>query len=187
MGTCSKMLSMTEKSPMNYERIIANDVLVLEQLQPTDAEMVFSLVEASRTELAEYLPWVDDTKTSEDTRAYILKTLEDRKDGTAYHYGMLFNNEIVGHISLMHADAKSEPEIGYWIATEAAGNGITTDAVSALTDFGLHTLQLDNIVIKAEPANIASNRVAEKCGYLYDGQEHHVEFDALMNNWRIYR
>lgn len=178
---------MTEKISPTYERIIVNDLLVLEQLSPSDAGKVFSLVESSRTELQEYLPWVEHTNTPDDTETFILKTLNDRKTGESYHYGMLFDDELVGHISLMHVDVKTEPEIGYWIATKAAGKGITSEAVKALTAFGLETLGLDNIVIKAEPSNVASNKVAKKCGYIYDGQENYAYVGTVVNNWRIYK
>jgi ribosomal-protein-serine acetyltransferase len=178
---------MSESIQSNYERIVVNDLLTLQQLALSDAADVFSLVDASREQLEVYLPWVESTQSPKDNEAFIAKTLEDRKTGQAYHYGMFFDNEVVGHISIMHVNDELEPEIGYWVTTTAAGKGITTEAVKALTAFGLEILGLDNIVIKAEPANIASNKVAEKSGYIYDGQEYSDYVGAIANNWRSYR
>ena len=38
-----------------------------------------------------------------------------------------------------------------------------------MTDFGLNQLALHRIEINLRPENEASRRVAEKCGYLFEG------------------
>jgi len=59
--------------------------------------------------------------------------------------------------------------IGYWIDQKYANKGYTTRAVSLLTDFGLEELGLHRIEINLRPENDASKRVAEKCGYIFEG------------------
>lgn len=71
----------------------------------------------------------------------------------------------------MHIKDQKEPEIGYWLDRQYTRQGIMTKAVIALTQFGLETLKLPKIIIMAHPDNIASNKVAEKCGYKLDGQK----------------
>ena len=83
----------------------------------------------------------------------------------------------------MHLKDDKEPEIGYWIASNSAGNGLTTRSVVALTQFGLKTLGLKKIIIRAHPDNIGSNKVAEKAGYKYSYQGE--DEDGPLNIWEI--
>ncbi len=59
--------------------------------------------------------------------------------------------------------------IGYWIDQSYANKGYTSRAVSLLTEFGLDDLALHRIEINLRPENDASKRVAEKCGYIFEG------------------
>ena len=44
-----------------------------------------------------------------------------------------------------------------------------TEAVNMVTDFAFNELALHRLEINIRPENEASIRVAEKCGYLYEG------------------
>ena len=59
--------------------------------------------------------------------------------------------------------------IGYWIDQNYANQGYTSRAVSLLTNFGLNQLSLHRIEINLRPENEASKRVAEKCGFIFEG------------------
>jgi len=59
--------------------------------------------------------------------------------------------------------------IGYWIDRSYANRGFVTQAVQAITDFGFRDLKLHRIEINIRPENLASIRVAEKAGYLFEG------------------
>jgi RimJ/RimL family protein N-acetyltransferase len=61
---------------------------------------------------------------------------------------------------------------------------VTTKAAARLSQFGCETLGLEKIIIRANPDNTASNRVAEKIGYT------HVDTMAskdgeLFNIWQL--
>lgn len=62
-----------------------------------------------------------------------------------------------------------EGEIGYIVAPEARGRGIGARALTLLTDWGFTELRLARIELRAELANPASIRVAERCGYAREG------------------
>jgi len=110
--------------------------------------------------------------------------LQKRKDKQEYGYGIKYNGEVAGHISLMHLDDDKRPEIGYWIASEYSGKGITTQSTKALSDFALRELHIPEVIIRAVPENMASNKVAEKAGYTLDGQEV-GEDGKTLNVWSI--
>lgn len=69
----------------------------------------------------------------------------------------------------------SEREAGYWIGYPYWGAGLTTEALEALIGYCRDTLSLASLIITTDERNMASQRVAVKCGftltdnYVFDG------------------
>lgn len=167
---------------MSYEIINISDSLRLVQLGADQASRLFELTQDNRQYLSEFLPWPTNIKVVDDSLKHINKTLENRANGTGYVYGIEYEGDIIGDISLNNVTGKDKyPEIGYWLAQEYAGKGITTKAAQAITDFGIVKLGLRDIVIRAEPNNVASNKVAEKSGY--ELAEHKIKNGKSFNVW----
>jgi RimJ/RimL family protein N-acetyltransferase len=66
--------------------------------------------------------------------------------------------------------ANASAEIGYWVAPEARGRGVAPDAVRAVCRWAFSVKGLELIEWRAEVGNEASRRVAEKAGFLMEGQ-----------------
>jgi len=179
-------MSETYDEPIPYGEISIDDHLSLRQLRVDEADNLFKLVDKNRKYLAEWLPWVGSTISPDDSKAFISDTLQKRLDGSEYGYGIIVDGNPVGHISLMHINDNSTPEIGYWISSQMSGRGITTKAAEAITNFGFNTLSLDKIVIKADPENTASNKIAEKLGYSLAEQEYDDRI-GTANVWALER
>lgn len=91
------------------------------------------------------------------------------------------SGEPIGCIGLVpvgdehYQSASSEREVGYWIGHHYWNMGITTEALTTLTTYCRENLNLQSLLITVENRNIASQKVAEKCGfryidsYLYEG------------------
>jgi ribosomal-protein-alanine N-acetyltransferase len=75
--------------------------------------------------------------------------------------------------------------IGYWIDRNHANKGLTTDAVNTLTRFGFEELGLHRIEINVRPENDASCRVAEKAGYVFEGDR--PNFLHISGAWRDHK
>ncbi|MNX95928.1 Ribosomal-protein-serine acetyltransferase [compost metagenome] len=167
---------------MSYEHISVDDDLALVQLQPDQADRLFELTDKNREYLGRFLPWPPYVKAVDDSRKHIEETLENRANDSTYTYGIELNGEIVGDISLRNMkDTSRIPEIGYWISPDYSGRGLTTRAVQALTNLGVSTLGLKKIIIRADPDNIASNKVAKKAGYALVGNE--TDNGKSLNIW----
>jgi ribosomal-protein-serine acetyltransferase len=167
---------------MDYENIEIDEQTRLVQLQPDQAGRLFELTDKNRAYLGEFLPWPHLVKVIDDSRTHIEETLEKRAQNIAYTYGIEQDGEIVGDISIRNLNGTEKlPEIGYWISPDYAGKGITTKAVQAITNLGLSTLGLDTIIIRASPLNGASNKVAEKAGYVQVGSE--TKDGERLNIW----
>lgn len=62
---------------------------------------------------------------------------------------------------------RNEREVGYWIGFPFWGKGLTTEALKGLIDYCREVLRLRFLLITADIKNIASHKVAEKCGFLH--------------------
>ncbi|MGI5455678.1 GNAT family N-acetyltransferase [Streptomyces sp. CA-249302] len=76
------------------------------------------------------------------------------------------------HLVLSHA------RIGYWVLPESRGQGVATRALGlaahwALTGLGLNRVELDHAV-----GHDASCRIAERCGFRYEGTLRGAMFEA---------
>lgn len=77
-------------------------------------------------------------------------------------------------------------EIGYGIDPEFTGNGYTTEAVRAMTQWAFSQEGVTFVEAETDPENKASQRILEKCGFSPDGEG--VEgprfvLEAPMTNW----
>ena len=74
------------------------------------------------------------------------------------------DGEAAGGIGL-RVGAEGDAELGYWLGEAHWGRGIMTDAVTAITAYGLETLGLRRIHADVFEWNAASMRGLEKAGY----------------------
>jgi RimJ/RimL family protein N-acetyltransferase len=61
-------------------------------------------------------------------------------------------------------------EIGWWIAPDAWGRGIATEAALAARDEAFERVAADRIVARHQPENGASGQVMRKIGMRYHGE-----------------
>jgi ribosomal-protein-alanine N-acetyltransferase len=78
-------------------------------------------------------------------------------------------DEIIGVISLRIVVAHRRAEAGYWVAREAWGGGVATDALRAVIAWGFDTLGLHRIEAHHFTENGASGRVMQKAGMHHEG------------------
>jgi RimJ/RimL family protein N-acetyltransferase len=76
---------------------------------------------------------------------------------------------LLASISLMGL-AAGTPEIGYWVAADVRRRGVATRAVRLLTGWGHRELGLDAIELLVHRDNVASQRVAERAGFVATGE-----------------
>lgn len=179
---------MSENIKNTYESLAIDEHVHLRQLTREDTDELFALVDTNRDYLAPWLEWVDDTKSPTDSVGFITSVQEKRQAGSEYQWGIILDGNIVGHTGIMHLNDSQKPEIGYWVAKSVAGQGLTTKVAHAITLFGMEQLNLEEIIIRAEPENTGSNRVAEKLGYVkLPGTQVDPGIDRPFNIWSLTR
>ena len=101
-----------------------------------------------------------------------------RKDGTREGFAVVDagDGSLVGLAAAVRLDQEGrEAELGYIVAPEARGRGVAGEALSLLTEWGF-SRGLQRLELRIGADNIASQRVAERCGYVREGVLRSVHF-----------
>lgn len=154
----------------NRIEIKLDDKLFLRQTTLDDAEEIFQVVDRNRDHLREFLPWLDFSTTVQDSIENIKESdLEFEESGTP-RFCLILNDKMIGTISF-HPINKlhKHGSIGYWMDKSFTRNGYLTKAAKALVKYGFEILDLNRIEIRCNTKNIASQRVAEKLGFCFEG------------------
>jgi RimJ/RimL family protein N-acetyltransferase len=77
----------------------------------------------------------------------------------------------VGSVSLQAFHARhGTATVGYWLAAADRGRGAATSAVRLLAGWAFSELGLQRLALTVEVGNVASRRVAERCGFRCEGR-----------------
>ena len=79
--------------------------------------------------------------------------------------------EFIGWCGLKYRLEQDEVDLGYRFKKAYWGQGFATEAAEACIKYGFEQIGLHRIVGRAEPGNIGSIKVLEKCGMKYIGEE----------------
>lgn len=151
-------------------RIPIDGELELRLVEEGDEVEIFRATEANRAHLREWLPWVDSTRGVEETRAFVLRSLEQVRVRDGFQARILYQGRFAGIIGYVYQDWRNmRTEIGYWLSKDLQGRGIMTRSARALTDFALGNLGLNRVEIRAATDNVRSRAVPERLGFVQEG------------------
>jgi ribosomal-protein-alanine N-acetyltransferase len=116
------------------------------------------------------------------TEAHVRASLTDKRDHWRRHgFGLWLlrdraTGERVGRGGLQYTDAigAHAVEAAWAIVPERWGQGLATELAQASVRVAFESLRLDEIIAITLPANLASRRVMEKAGFIYDRDIDHV-------------
>lgn len=86
-------------------------------------------------------------------------------------FAIEWNGNYVGNTGLHFRTGleRKSVEIGYFIGEEYWGNGIATEAVKLICEYGFEHLDINRIIAGVFAHNEGSKRVLEKCGFELEG------------------
>ena len=150
---------------------IAGPRLIVRPYLESDASALWEAVDASRTFLAPWMPWIADWKVPEFAREVIRRNSAKwilREDLTM---GM-FDREtekLLGGCGLHRFDwTIPAMEIGYWLRPDAEGKGFVTEMVTLLRHFAFDQLQAERVEIRCDAINVRSAAVARRAGFILE-------------------
>jgi ribosomal-protein-serine acetyltransferase len=170
--------------------------LELRLLEEHHADEVFSVVDSNREHLRRWLPWVNASKSADDTRAFIRRALEQFARHDGFQAGIWLDDHVVGCLGLHFIKWHNRrTEIGYWLAEPAQGRGIMTRSCRALIDHAFGELSLNRVEIHCAVGNNRSRGVPERLGFhaegthrqihAIDGQYHDdIVYAMLAEDWK---
>lgn len=144
--------------------------VLLRPYRPEDAQAV---AEACRDELLQrWLP-LPNPYTDADAVTWcrdIAPRFRETGEGIEWAVIRLADQRLIGSFGLKRTDWRARSsEIGYWVAPWGRGQGLAVEAVLAIARWLLHEQGFERMVLRATTGNVASQRVAEKAGFVREG------------------
>jgi RimJ/RimL family protein N-acetyltransferase len=170
------------------------DRLILRPFRAGDGPVLHEALVESITELRRFLwflPWVAEEQT-QDSAEIRCRRCEANFLSRADLPFLAFERStgrLVGSMGLHRTDWDvPKTEVGYWIRTSEAGKGYVAEAVQALVEWALNQLGAQRVELVAEDRNVASRKVAERCGFALEGVLRNVMRgpDGSLRNSCIY-
>lgn len=158
--------------------------LILRPIRVRDARALERVLVANRGWLRRWEATYPGGGYTIDAKGSIRNLLAHARGGHGLPFVLEVDGELVGqlNVSSIAYGSLSSATIGYWVAQEVAGRGLTPTAVALATDYCFQTLRLHRMEICIRPENEPSLRVVQKLGFRYEGlRRRYIHIDG---DWR---
>jgi RimJ/RimL family protein N-acetyltransferase len=161
------------------------------RLRPWSEADVPAIVLAFTDPVMRRFSWRSVPYTETDARDDLAEQERARVSGEALHLALVEPRDrtvVLGGASLSEVRLDHGcAAIGYWLSPAARGRGAATQAVRLLARWAFAELGLARLELTCGPDNEASQRVAERCGFLREGLlRSHVPFKGARRDSIIY-
>ena len=154
---------------------IETDRLILRPHRTGDGPALHEALVESLADLRKFLwflPWIAEEQTPESAEIRCRKSEANFVSRVDLPF-LVFEKvtgRLVGSVGLHRTDWQvPKTEVGYWVRTSAAGNGYVTEGVQALVACAFDRLGAQRVELVTDEENIASRKVAERCGFELEG------------------
>ena len=157
------MTLLTPRRRLTTERL----TLVATELSHTTG--LTDAILASLDELRPWMAWAA-SPSLEQTRIFAASAEDGWERNTGWTFTILHGGSPAGTVGIDCYQAMlDQAQIGYWIRSDLAGQGLMKEAARAVVEFAFVDLGLHRLELHASPDNIASVRVAESLGFQREG------------------
>ena len=150
---------------------LSDGVVRLRPLRDTDAQDIVRGYDDP--ERARWLPGPSPYGLS-DAHDFLGSIRQQPFDGTGVPLALTLDTDrLVGIVHLMLGERQhGVGELGYWAAPEVRGQGLVARGVRLVTEWALEAVGLSRVQVLADVDNVASQRAAEKAGFMREGVLH---------------
>lgn len=153
--------------------------LTLRAYRPGDGAALQAAAVSSYEHLRPWMPWAKAEQTVEESEAICRRLAGSYLANENFTLGIWLGDELAGGTGFhlrWGGIASGNAEIGMWVSAARAGQGLGARVLGALLDWGFSAWPWQRLVWQCDTRNIASARVAEKCGLT---REAHFRSDNL--------
>ena len=150
---------------------IETERLVIRPYDPQDAPLLKDAVERSREHLWPWMDWTPAEPEPLDDVVQRLRSFRAQFDADEnWIMGIWAHDEstLLGGTGLHPRGGDASLEIGYWVAVDAIGQGIATEATAVLARVCVELLDRDRVDLQIKPSNERSVNVARKLGFTHE-------------------
>ena len=161
-------MTAPETTPIFPETTLAAENLILRPFTPTDADDVTEACQDIET-----LRWLPLPRPYTRANAeWFIGTFGpgQRESGAGIVFAIESAGRLAGAIDLKGVNwAARVAEVGYWVAPWARGRGVAAQATRVLSEWAIRDHGFERVQLFAATGNAASQRVAEKAGFVREG------------------
>ncbi|MDD5265165.1 MAG: GNAT family protein [Candidatus Bipolaricaulis sp.] len=155
--------------------------LVLRCWEPRDAALLKEAIDANLEHLRPWMPWAMEEPQPLEAKAERLRTFRGEFDlDKNYVFGILSRDErlVLGSSGLHPRGGEGSLEIGYWVRSSHARQGLGAEAAAALAKVAFKLANVDRVEIHCHPANAASAAIPRKLGFTHEATRRQVSRDS---------
>ena len=160
---------MTTAGRLPYPIALTGDGLSLREWRDEDLTDLVDLLD--EPDIARWTP-MPSPFDLEAGVAYLKRSRQSRANGQRIQLAItLPDDRPVGEVLLFGVDAGlREAELGYLVGAAHRRRGLASAALSLMSGYARSTLGLNRLLLRIDPANVASCAVARRCGYRLTGE-----------------
>ncbi len=165
-------------------RYIIDQETELRLLEEEHTETLFALTDENREYLHQWLSWVNSIESPSDIGRYIRSASRQFEEDKGFQAGIWFRGNLAGIIGYQNLDwVNRSTTVGYWVGASFQGNGLATQACSALVDWAFREWRLNRVEVRCATENYRSRAVPERLGFSQEGIIHQGEwlFDHFVD------
>lgn len=156
--------------------LIETERLILREVTNEDAENMLTYL--SDIEVVRHMG-LDPFQSIEDALDEIgwYQSIYENNIGIRWGITLKDSGKVIGSCGFLNRMAKHyRAEVGFELSRDFWGKGIASEALEGVISYGFKHLQLERIEALIDPANMASQKLVKKHGFLKEGLLRHYEY-----------
>lgn len=156
--------------------IKVDENIELRQMELSDSQEIFRLIDSQREYLGRWLPFVEYSKSVADTEKFVNSIVNASEERFELLFTIRKSGEFIGLIGFKDTDRiNKKSEIGYWLSEREQKRGVMTKSVSALCQYAFNQMDINRIQIKCAVGNESSINIPKRLGFVFEGVERQGE------------
>jgi RimJ/RimL family protein N-acetyltransferase len=158
---------------------------------PREVDRVRAVVGSSRPHLSSFLGWAVTPASREDDLMRAVLGETTWREGRGAQYVISEAGTVRGMIGLHRRGGPDELEIGYWLAADATGRGLMTEACTVVTTAAFGAPEVHAVEITNDVRNHRSGAVAARLGFrrvgAFTSSTYTDQESGIKVRWRVER